>query len=408
MSMVLRHPRGVAIVAAAAGIALCLVLVVVASADASRQATAIGLIATMNAPSEVPAPTGDVSVARGAFTATASQDGTGAGLDWTMSFSGLTGPATAAHIHVAPRGQPGPVVVPLCAPCTSPASGTASVDAATLAAIQAGGAYVNVHTDRNRAGEIRGQVGIAAPVRTALTAAREVPKPKGNVRRATGSLVATVTKEGTTGAVAWRLTFARLTGPAVAAHIHVAPRGQPGPVVVPLCAPCSSPASGTANLDATLLAAIQAGGAYVNVHTDRNRAGEIRGQVGITAPLRTALGSRQEVPKPKGNVRRSTGSFVATVAKEGTTGAVTWRLTFARLTGSALAAHIHIGRAGRAGPVAVALCGPCRNGQRGSAVLNAATLAALEAGRGYVNIHTKRNPAGEVRGQLPAAALRIG
>ena len=145
----------------------------------------------------------------------------------------------------------------------------------------------------------------------------------------------------------------------------------------------------------------------MNVHTDTNKAGEIRGQVGVAAPLRSALTSRQEVPKPKGNVRRATGSFVATVTKEGTTGSVTWRLTFARLSGRAVAAHIHIGRTGRAGPVAVALCGPCRSGQRGSVVVNAATLAALEAGRAYVNVHTPQNPAGEVRGQLPAAAFRI-
>lgn len=279
MSKVLLHPRGVAIAAAAAGIALCLVLMVVASADARRQATTIGLIATMNAPSEVPAPTGDVSVARGAFTATASQDGTGAGLDWSMTFSGLTGAATAAHIHVAPRGQPGPVVVPLCAPCTSPASGRASVDATVLAALQTGGAYVNVHTDRNRAGEIRGQVGVSAPLRTALTARKEVPKPTGNVGRATGSFVATVTTEGTTGAVTWRVTFARLTGPALAAHIHIGRAGRAGPVAVPLCAPCRNGQRGTAVVNATALAALEAGRGYVNIHTRRNQAGEIRGQL---------------------------------------------------------------------------------------------------------------------------------
>ena len=65
--MVLRNPRGIAIVAAAAAIALGLALTVAAAAaDARGQATAIGLIATMNGPSEVPAPTGDVSAARGA------------------------------------------------------------------------------------------------------------------------------------------------------------------------------------------------------------------------------------------------------------------------------------------------------------------------------------------------------
>jgi len=37
----------------------------------------------------------------------------------------------------------------------------------------------------------------------------------------------------------------------------------------------------------------------------------------------------------------------------------------------------------------------------------APVIAALEAGRAYVNVHTKRNPGGEIRGQLPALALRL-
>jgi hypothetical protein len=281
MSRLLRDKRGLAGVAAVTTLALA--LAVVAAADARTQATSIGLIATMNAPSEVPAPTGNVAAARGSFTATVSRTDTGATLVWQMTFSGLTGPATAAHIHVAGRGQPGPVVIPLCSPCASPASGTATVDAAVLAALQTGGAYVNVHTDTNRAGEVRGQVGVAAPLRAGLSARREVPKPKGNVGRATGSFVATLVKEGTTGSVTWRLTFARLTGRAVAAHIHVGRAGRAGPVAVALCGPCRSGAGGTVAVNAATLAAIEAGRAYVNVHTARNAAGEVRGQLPAAA-----------------------------------------------------------------------------------------------------------------------------
>ena len=282
MSM-LRNPRALPTVAAAT-LALGLVLAIVAGAEARGQATSIGLIATMNAPSEVPPPSGDVSGARGTFTATATRSDTGvASLTWQMTFTGLTGPGTAAHIHVAARGQPGPVVVPLCSPCTSPASGTADLDATVLAALETGGAYVNVHTDRNRAGEIRGQLGVAAGLRARLDARREVPKPKGNVARATGSFTATVTKEGTTGSVVWRLSFSRLTGRAVAAHIHIGRTGRAGPVAVALCGPCRSGARGTAAVSAAALTAIEAGRAYVNVHTARNPAGEIRGQIPAAA-----------------------------------------------------------------------------------------------------------------------------
>jgi hypothetical protein len=203
------------------------------------------------------------------------------------------------------------------------------------------------------------------------------------------------------------MSFTGLTGDAIAAHIHTGAVGTPGPVVLALCGPCSTPASGTGTVPQAVVDAIQAGTAYVNVHTVTNKGGEIRGQLAATASVSTRLTSRQEVPKPKGNVKRATGSFTATVAKLGTGGTVAWRLRFSRLTGRAIAAHIHVGRIGRAGPVAVALCGPCRNGQRGTADLTPATLAALEAGRGYVNIHTPKNPGGEIRGQIRAVPLTV-
>jgi hypothetical protein len=244
-------------------------------------------------------------------------------------------------------------------------------------------------------------------IRTVLNATQEVPSPTGDVSAGSGTFAATVTKSDTGASVSWQLSFSGLTGNAIAAHIHTGATGSPGPVVLALCGPCTSPASGTGNLTDAALQAIEAGTAYVNVHTPTNPGGEIRGQLATTAGVSTTLTSRQEVPKPKGNVKRATGSFTATVAKPGTTGTIAWRLRFSRLTGRAIAAHIHIGRVGRAGPVAVALCGPCRNGQRGTANLTAATLAALESGRAYVNVHTPKNPGGEVRGQIRAVPLTV-
>jgi Cu/Zn superoxide dismutase len=244
-------------------------------------------------------------------------------------------------------------------------------------------------------------------VRTSLSAAQEVPAPSGDVSAASGSFTGTVMKEDSGSAISWRLSYSGLTGDAVAAHIHQGRAGRAGPVVTFLCGPCQSPISGMARLDTAALAAIDSGNAYVNVHTPTNTAGEIRGQVAITAAVRTTLGARQEVPKPKGNLRRATGRFTATVTKQSRTGTITWLLRFSGLTGRAVAAHIHLGQKGRPGPVAASLCGPCRNGQRGTVKVTAATLQGLETGRAYVNIHTATNPAGEIRGQVQRVALTI-
>ena len=116
--------------------------------------------------------------------------------------------------------------------------------------------------------------------------------------------------------------------------------------------------------------------------------------------LAATLGARQEVPKPKGVRETAGGRFVVTLVRTGTSGRLAWRLTFSGLTGSANAAHIHVGAVGRSGPVAVSLCGPCRSGARGTARADSRVLAALLAGRAYVNVHTTKNPAGEVRGQI--------
>ncbi len=241
---------------------------------------------------------------------------------------------------------------------------------------------------------------------TPLDAAQEVPVPSGNVAGARGTFTATADAEGGGASLAWQLTFNGLTGPANAAHIHTGARGQSGPVVVPLCGPCQSPASGNATANAGVVEALEAGTAYVNVHTAQNGPGEIRGQVGITANANATLTRRQEVPRPRG-AGRASGSFTSTIIKSGTTGSMTWRLTFSRLTGRAVAAHIHIGARGRSGPVAVPLCGPCRSGARRTATLTRVVLAALEAGRAYVNVHTSRNPAGEIRGQIAPVALSL-
>jgi hypothetical protein len=121
------------------------------------------------------------------------------------------------------------------------------------------------------------------------------------------------------------------------------------------------------------------------------------------------LKARFEVPKPQGVPTGATGLFTGTAVElENDRGRLTWRLTFTKLSGRATAAHIHAGRVGKAGAVLVALCGPCRSGQRGSKSITHAQLRSIRAGRTYVNVHTAKNAAGEIRGQVKASQASGG
>jgi hypothetical protein len=125
----------------------------------TRAADILGLTARLAASQEVPKPVRVAAGARGGFTGRLERGATGATLSWRLTFGGLSGRAAAAHVHRGVRGRAGPIVLALCGPCRSGASGTAKVSARTVAALLGGGAYVNVHTARNPAGEIRGQIG---------------------------------------------------------------------------------------------------------------------------------------------------------------------------------------------------------------------------------------------------------
>jgi hypothetical protein len=122
---------------------------------------------------------------------------------------------------------------------------------------------------------------------------------------------------------------------------------------------------------------------------------------GDSYKVSTSLKASSEVPKPTGVPAGATGSFTGRAVELANDKAkVTWKLTFSHLSGRAIAAHIHIGKPGKAGPVVLALCGPCKSGQKGSGMLTHAQFAKLEAGAGYVNVHTTKNPGGEIRGQI--------
>lgn len=95
----------------------------------------------------------------GKGTATATLDTATKTLTWTVDYSGLSGPATGAHIHgpAAPGANAG-VVVPFTGNLASPIKGSATLTDAQIADLEAGKWYVNIHTEANKPGEIRGQL----------------------------------------------------------------------------------------------------------------------------------------------------------------------------------------------------------------------------------------------------------
>lgn len=95
------------------------------------------------------------TAASGSGTITVNPDKTVSG---TIATTGVQ--ATMAHIHLAPSGKPGPVIIPLQKNgeygWSVPAG--AKLTDEQYEAYKAGHLYVNVHSDANKAGEIRGQL----------------------------------------------------------------------------------------------------------------------------------------------------------------------------------------------------------------------------------------------------------
>ena len=79
-------------------------------------------------------------------------------LKWKITYSGLSGPATAGHFHgPAAAGTNAGVQVPF-KDLTSPIEGKATLTAAQAADLMAGKWYANIHTAAHPGGEIRAQM----------------------------------------------------------------------------------------------------------------------------------------------------------------------------------------------------------------------------------------------------------
>lgn len=259
-----------------------------------------------------------------------------------VTTTGIQG--TAAHIHEGAPGVAGPVIFPLSetSPGSGIWTSKIALTEAQFNSLQAGNFYFNVHSAAFPNGEIRGQLLLqkqtAASTNTALseqtvvsraynstdgdsaisgatatsrvetttdtgtsrTDATTVRTASGNVQTISMLSAFTAALRGSqetppnsstasgagaavTDAATRSLVVAVATKDIAAteAHVHRAPPGVPGPVIVPLVE--TSPGSGIWTAKATLTEAqynaLVAGNLYLNVHSEAFPAGEIRGQL---------------------------------------------------------------------------------------------------------------------------------
>jgi hypothetical protein len=325
----------------------------------------------------------------------------------TLTLAGIS--ATAAHVHDGFAGQNGPVIVGLTESATTPGTwqlpANATLTAAQVQKLLAGALYLNVHSTANPNGEIRGQIlpanfdiGIAR-----LQGLQELP-----VVNSAGDAQGGVTLNRSAGLATIHLTVRNLAG-ATAAHLHEGFGGRNGPVLIGLTQDGSDPTHWFAvDQPATpaIIAALASGSTYLNVHTQANPNGEVRGQV-TTADVQfvvSRLSGAQEVPSRSTSgqgsvavtVRRSTRELVVhanAIGVDNSTGA-----------------HVHEAYAGTNGAIIVPLTKDPSDATHWSATgatLTEAQFASLQKGKLYVNVHTPANPGGEIRGQLAPASVRV-
>jgi hypothetical protein len=221
----------------------------------------------------------------------------------------ITLPATAAHIHQAPRGQSGPPVVPLNAPGENGRSSTCvAVDPALMQEMMnnTSNFYVNIHNAEFPDGAARGQLVPGAAVTTttdtdtsntdtsntdtAGSTDTEVSPGAVTVNLAGQAGVSDEDATGTaviylrtdTNEVCVDVTMQNVTMPATLA-IHQGAAGEAGQPILPLTAPSENGLSSTcATIDPALMQEMvnNPGNFSVQVFNQEFPQGAARGQVG--------------------------------------------------------------------------------------------------------------------------------
>jgi CHRD domain len=303
----------------------------------------------------------------------------------------LTTPAVAAHLHSGIAGQNGGVVITLAQSSPDIWTGTGTLTPSQANALTQSGLYLNVHTAGNAGGEIRGQVVRAKnTMLQSLLSGSQMTPPTNSL--ATGTAVAFLHQpQNRLCYVVETAGIANVT----AAHLHFGAPGQVGAQVSAAGGANGIWCGVTDSMSDADAAAMLAEQVYLDVHTTAHPNGEIRGQlrVDLGSCFRSACVGSEEVPP---NASTAFGNAQLLVGPD----------DMLTLTGSfqgvhLVAAHVHVGPPGVAGPILFPISYSNTTG-----ALNATyqatplDLSNLRAGLWYVNLHSAVFPGGEIRGTL--------
>jgi hypothetical protein len=317
---------------------------------------------------------------------------------------GLSGSISSIHLHKGGLGVNGGVVEDLSSFIVGNTVVAEVNPTAYASDLLAGNIYINLHTANNPNGEIRGQLmqDLGFNFDAWLDGAQQNPMVS---TPAKGIMALNINASFDT--ISYIVQYTNLKSPATSVHLHLADLGGNGGVAVDL----SSSINGNklmgkitgSVINSTLINNLFNGFVYLNVHTDSNANGEIRGQLYpvLRKPYIMEMDGSKEVP------------MVNTMAKG------LGILTIDRLKSDAHimvvvdglnsnGIHLHQSVEGSNGGVIYDLSPIFSNNgiftywknTDAMSPFTSSIAKAIAADSIYINAHTTGNPNGEIRSQI--------
>ena len=305
-------------------------------------------------------------------------------LRFRITVNNLSGNITGAHFHYSPSGG---VVHPITFTGNTAIGTWSNIPDTLVSALLKDNLYLNIHTAKNPGGEIRGnfnleQFGFPIDINGVNA---------GTSSAGIGTGYAYFDKSHDTSSVSeiyYRATFAGLSGNITSAHFHELPGGT---VAYPITF-VDSTTDGilTGFSDANLLKFFKSQ-MYLNIHSNVNPGGEIRGNLSVVGELGFAgiLDGAQAGTSSNGK-----GTVWVILRPDMS---VKYNATYAKLTTPLSGSHFHTStNGGVVKPVTF-----INNNTSGDWTgMSDANITDLLKGRIYMNIHSSTNPGGEIRANM--------